>query len=675
MNQMRLQILGIVLALSVWSCTDDAPNTDSTTTANSGTVFQMMPTAETGIDFTNQLDYNKEFNIYTYRNFYNGGGVALVDINADGLTDIYFTANMKKNKLYLNKGNFKFEDITESAGVGGEKSWSTGVSIADVNGDGLLDIYVCNSGDVAGDNKQNELFINQGNLTFKEEAEAYGLADKGFSTHAAFFDYDKDGDLDVYLLNNSYRAIGSFNLRKNERPKRDPVGGDKLFENVDGKFVDVSEEAGIYGSIIGFGLGVTVGDIDRDGWDDIYISNDFFERDYIYMNNGDGTFREELESQMKSISGASMGADMGDMNNDGYPEIFVTEMLPRTEARFKTKMTFESWDKYQLGVNNGYYHQFTRNMFHQNNGDGTFSEVGRMTGVEATDWSWAPLMSDLDNDGNQDLFVANGIHKDLVDQDYIQYISNDEVKRQLISKDGVDFKEMIDIMPSERIPNYMFSGKGDMQFEEVGSDWGIATPSHSNGSAYADLDNDGDLDLVVNNVNMPAFVYQNQSSQRMKANNYLQIQLVGEGANPFAIGAKVTLKKGDKIFYKEHIPIRGFQSTMDYKLTFGLGLINELDEVVIDWPNGQQSTMAGVKANQLLQAKMADAQAKTQPKGYLKANQKTFAPIRQLFDYEHQENAFVDFDIERLLYQMNSNEGPCLEERKIKQVSFLDKKQ
>jgi len=340
-------------------------------------LFTTLSASETGIDFLNQLEYDENFNIYTYRNFYNGGGVGLGDFNKDGLLDIYFTSNMKGNQLYFNKGDWKFENVTEKAGVAGTRAWSTGVAIADVNGDGWLDIYVCNSGDVKGDNKQNELFINNQNGTFSEQAEQYGLASKGYSTHAAFFDYDKDGDLDMYLLNNSYRAIGSFDLRKNERQKRDPEGGHKFFRNDDNRFIDISEAAGIYGSVIGFGLGVTVGDVNRDGWQDIYVSNDFFERDYLYINKGNGTFKEDIENQMRSTSAASMGADMADVNNDGFPEIFVTDMLPGTDRRMKTKTTFENWNKYQSNLDNGYFYQFIRNTFQLNNGDGTFSEIGR----------------------------------------------------------------------------------------------------------------------------------------------------------------------------------------------------------------------------------------------------------------------------------------------------------
>ena len=351
-------------------------------------LFSKLSNRESGVYFSNDLSYDDDFNIFTYRNYFNGGGVGVIDINNDNLLDIYLTSNLNSNKLYLNLGDMKFKDITDEAGVGGTKSWSTGVSIADVNADGFLDIYVCNSGDIEGDNKQNELFINNGDQTFTEMAKEFGLDDMGFSTHAAFFDYDKDGDLDMYLLNNSYQAIGSFNLKKNERPKRDFVGGDKLFKNVDGKFIDVSEEAGIYGSVIGFGLGVTVGDIDKDGWLDIYVSNDFFERDYLYINDKNGGFNEVLEKQIRSVSAASMGADLADINNDGYSDIFVTDMLPEPDDRVKTVTTFDSWDRYQYGFNNGYWHQFTRNTLQLNNFGESFSEIGRLAGVEATDWSW-----------------------------------------------------------------------------------------------------------------------------------------------------------------------------------------------------------------------------------------------------------------------------------------------
>ena len=551
-------------------------------------IFELLSPNQTRIYFENNLTYSDEFNIYTYRNFYNGGGVGLGDVNNDGLLDVYLTANQLPNRLYINKGNFVFEDVTETAKLSGNREWSTGVSMVDINSDGWLDIYVCNSGDVYGDNRQNEFFINNGDGTFSENAEEMGLADSGLSTHAAFFDYDKDGDLDVYLVNNSFTAIGSFNLEINKRTIRDKKGGDKLFRNDSGKFIDVSEEAGIFGSEIGFGLGVSVADLDKDGWLDLYISNDFFERDYIYMNNGDGTFSEDLENQMRSTSLSSMGSDVADITADGLPEIFITEMLPEKEDRYKTTMTFENWNKYQYNLKNGYYHQFTRNTLHLNNGISfgnklTFSEVGRLAGVEATDWSWSALITDFDNDGHKDLFVANGLAQDILDQDYLRYISNEEITKMIVTERDVDYKKLIDIIPITKISNFAYAGDSNLGFKDVTNYWGLDTPSHSSGSAYGDFDNDGDLDLIVNNVNMPPFIYKNNSTELLKENNYLKVKLIGEKNNINAVGAKVTIKTDKQIFYLEQSPIRGFQSTVDNIMHFGLGEISSIDSLIVDW--------------------------------------------------------------------------------------------
>lgn len=639
-------LLGVMLVLS--GCTPSPGKRDS--------LFSKVPSTTTHIDFINQLTFNQQFNIYTYRNFYNGAGVGLGDFNNDGLLDIYFTANQGQNKLYLNKGNFEFEDITNRAGVGGSKAWSTGVSIADVNGDGWLDIYVCNSGDVEGDDKENELFINNGDLTFTERAQEYGLDDQGFTTHAVFFDYDRDGDLDLYILNNSYQAIGSFNLMKNIRSERDSLGGDKLMRNDGNLFTDVSEKAGIYGSVIGFGLGATVGDINRDGWPDIYVSNDFFERDYLYINNHDGTFKECLTEQMKSISGASMGADLADINNDGWPDIFVTEMLPETNSRIKTVTTFENWDRYQYGVSNGYYHQFTRNMLQLNNGNGTFSEIGRLAGVEATDWSWGALIFDMDNDGLKDIFVANGIYKDLTNQDYLQYISNEEVVRSIVSNNQVNYARLVELIPSNPIPDYTFRNSGQLQFEDVSKSWGISEANFSNGSAYGDLDNDGDLDLVVSHVNSMPSVYRNRSESINPANRFLKFSLRGDSLNRFAVGARIEVVKGDTLFTIEQIPNRGFESSVDPRPNLGLGQLDTVDRVTVYWPDSRYTSLTNVATNQTLILSQSESTGSLKPEqeplsGY-------FQLVQSPLDWAHVENEFVDFDRDKLIYHMLSTEGP-----------------
>jgi len=614
-------------------------------------IFELLDGIQTGIDFSNNLTYSDDFNVYKYRNFYNGGGVAIGDINNDSLPDVYFTSNQEQNKLYLNLGNFQFEDITEKAEVGGTKPWSTGVSMVDINADGHLDIYVCNSGDIKGENKQNELFINNGDQTFTERAVEYNLADKGFSTHASFFDFDKDGDLDVYILNNSYQAIGSFDLRRNERPKRDLLGGDKLMENVDGKFVDVSEKAGIYGSVVGFGLGVTVGDVNNDGWEDIYVSNDFFERDYLYINNKNGTFSESLENQMTAISGASMGSDMADINNDGYNDIFVTDMLPSEYERLKTVTTFEDWNKYQLKVTSGYHHQFTRNTFQLNNKNNSFSEIGRLSGVEASDWSWGALIFDMDNDGLKDLFIANGIYRDLTNQDYLQYISNEEVFKSIIANNKVDYKRLIDIIPSNKVKNHAYKNLGKLKFDNY-KESGLLTESFSNGAAYGDLDNDGDLDLIVNNVNMKAFVYKNTSTDE-GATNYIKLVLKGDNKNTQAVGAKVEILNHNLSL--ENQPIRGFQSSMDPRINFGL-LSDEPLSINVIWPSGKKTVLKDIKVNQTLF--LAESDGQLIPNENNGNSEDIFHKVKLNIDFVHKENKFVDFHRDRLLNHMCSTEGP-----------------
>jgi enediyne biosynthesis protein E4 len=623
-------------------------------------LFTLLDAKHTGITFINQVDYTEEFNTYTYRNFYNGAGVGLGDFNRDGLLDIYFCGNLVDNKLYLNKGNFVFEDITEKAGVACKDVWSTGVSIADVNGDGWPDIYVCKSGIPGGPHRNNELFINNGDLTFTEKAAEYGLAEMGLSNHASFFDYDRDGDLDCYLLNNSFQSVTEFDITTGQREIRDTLGANKLYRNDGGHFVDVSREAGIYGSKIGFGLGVSVGDVNRDGWPDIYISNDFFERDYLYINNHDGTFTESLTDQLREISLGAMGADIADINNDCWPEIFVTEMTPEDNARRKTKALFENWERYQDKVSKGYYHQFARNVLQLNNRNGSFSEIGRYSGVSTTDWSWGALIMDMDNDGWKDIFVANGIFKDLLDLDYLNFYADPNAMRSLIKSDEKAILSIINMIPSVKVPNYAFHNNGDLTFTNLSESWGLGTPSFSNGAAYGDLDNDGDLDLVVNNVNMPSFVYRNESDQRA-GNNFLSIGLKGEGNNTGAIGSEVILYSGAKKFYQEMQPIRGFKSTVDSRLHFGLGGTGSLDSLVVNWPDGRCTVVRNVAVNQFLTLDQREAGARCLPEP-ARPSQVIFSQVPAIngLDYRHRENDFNDFQRDGMLFQMLSNEGPHL---------------
>ncbi len=627
-----------------------------------------------GISFENGLVYDETFNPYVYRNFYNGGGVAIGDINNDGLEDIYFTGNMENNKLYLNRGGWKFDDITEKAGVTCPDVWSTGATFADVNGDGFLDLYVCKSGKPEGSNRHNELFINNGDSTFTEASKKYGLDVTGLSVHAAFFDYDKDGDLDAYILNNSLRSIGGFDLIKDQRNIPDETGnGNKFFRNDDGKFVDITQEAGIYSSKIGFGLGITLGDFNNDDWADIFISNDFFERDYLYVNDTQGGFTEDLEDYFESISMGSMGADLADLNNDRLPDLMVTEMLPATFERQKTKTIFESWDKQQMAIKQGYYHQYPRNTLQRNLGDNQFVEVGRQAKVSATEWSWAALLFDMDNDGLRDIFVSNGIFKDLLDRDYLNYDADQETIKARINSDEKNvITKLIDAMPSQAVSNAAFHNLGNFNFENKSEEWGLGLPSFSNGSAYADLDNDGDMDLVVNNVNMPSLVYENTTDTL--THRSITLEFKQNGGNPNAIGAIATINyDNDKIGYGENYVSRGFQSSVPSGIHFGVGNAKQIDSAWVKWPDGGTSILSNLTTNKTYTIERPTLNETTKDTLSKITSRKTITKeIIPLFDFDHQENSYVDFNNERLLTQMYSNEGPAFATADLNQDGKFD---
>ncbi|WP_448520715.1 VCBS repeat-containing protein [Rhodoflexus sp.] len=633
-------------------------------------LFTALEAAQTGISFANTLTDTDKINILDYLYYYNGGGVAAADFNLDGKIDLFFTGNQVKNRLYVNKGNFLFEDITEKAGVGGYADWKTGVTIADVNADGYPDIYVCAVGNYKGLEGANELYINNGDLTFTEKAADYGLDFTGFSTQAVFFDYDKDGDLDCYLLNHavhtsrSYDRVTARNLRNNE-------SGDYLFRNetipakdLKGQkpakiFTNVSEQAGIFGAAMGYGLGVIVADLNNDGWDDLYIGNDFHEDDYYYINNRNGTFTESLKSAFGHISRFTMGCDAADLNNDGYIDLMSLDMYPEDETVEKSSVGEDPFDIYQFKLAYGFAYQFSRNCLQLNLGGKKFAEIASLAGVSATDWSWSTLLADYDNDGRKDIFVTNGIPRRPNNLDYINFLANDSLRKAIGNPKEID-RQSIELMPEGKTRNYIFKGEKDYRFSDRSADWGFQEADFSNGAVYVDLDNDGDLDLVTNRINQAAGVYRN-NAEKNNPNNWLSVAFKGDSLNRFGIGAKVFAKANGQTQMQQLTLTRGFLSAVAPVLHFGLGDASIIDSLVVIWPDFRTEIKTKVAANQALTLNIADAQLQ-QPPTLLPLFPPQEAPLFTLvnvpIDWQHRENTFFDFNREPLIPFKVSTEGP-----------------
>jgi enediyne biosynthesis protein E4 len=622
------------------------------------TMFELLSPQATGVTFENKLPEDTAFNILNYLYYYNGGGVAVGDVNGDGLPDLYFTSSLGPNRLYINKGNYKFEDVTDRAGVRGIDGWTTGVTMADVNGDGKLDIYVSGVSYLSKHGR-NILYINNGDGTFTDRTKEYGLDFVGYSTQAVFFDYDGDGDLDMYLLNHSVhteRMVG----QQADRRVRHPRAGDRLYRNDGGHFVDVSEQAGIYGGVEGFGLGVIVSDLNGDGCPDIYVANDFQENDFLYINNCNGTFTESIAKATGHTSRFSMGVDAADFNNDGRIDLVSADMLPEREDILKTSASTESFALFNARVRAGYHPQYAHNALQLNRGGGRFSEIAYLAGVAASDWSWAPLFADLDNDGRKDLFITNGIYRRPNDMDYITYVGSEAMQASLA--EGITQKNLalLQKMPQVPLPKYAFRNNGDLTFTNVAGPWGLAQPGFSNGAAYVDLNNSGALDLVVNNVNAPASIYRNHAREQ-NGNHSLTITLRGSGMNTGGIGATVTISAGGTRQVLEEMPTRGFESSVDPRLHFGLGKATRVDSLVVVWPDHRVQTLTGVPADSALTLDQRNAKG-TFTFARKPTSPPLFTDVTSLLglDFRHNENSFVDFDREPLMPHMLSTEGPAL---------------